>query len=482
LQTEAGSRVGADHFLLPHLGARARILLDRIVASGAEGVDKRDADDWALSRLVDLRYAEESRHDDMVFVCTEAGRRRWQTEILADEQRDATALRRQIIRHRLDERFNRLGLGTSTALTTASSPVEPRLHRGVPALTGSPPRMGMRLTSALAALFAAGAAALVVISASTEPQDVQAWLVPAMPHAAAAHSESSKADTTQAPLVAAPAVATVAAPSANAPATVLSDVTPSPTRQSAAASIDAIVPSGQQGYGGIAFQPGQYVSVPDAVPATVENIGRDRLPVSDAASPVDGAFLIAAAAAAARIDFAVSEGGHIAADLATGVEGDVRSITAGMLGSVLSDGGQIATDIAASVGRGFRSIAASLVRVIVDIDRTVPAPGAAIQQARVEVPAVLPPAAEPPSERGQPAPPEPAIASSAESDRAATVHAVRGERVTAKASPPRAPDATVDPQHAVVERLNLLSLAAARHGQAWRPNGPRDVAETKSLP
>src|SRR6202011_2188035 len=105
---EAGSRVGADQFLLPHLGTQARVLLDRIVASGADGVHRRDADGWVLSRLVDLRYAEESSLNDRVFVCTPAGRHRWLIEVQADQQREAIALRRQIIRHRLNERFSRL--------------------------------------------------------------------------------------------------------------------------------------------------------------------------------------------------------------------------------------------------------------------------------------------------------------------------------------------------------------------------------------
>ena len=113
--------MGADQFL-PHLGAQARVLLDRIVASGDAGVGGRDTDDWVLSRLIELRYVEESTLDDTAFVCTPAGRHRWRIEILADEERAAIALCRQLIRHRLDERFTRLGIDTSTALTTPYSP------------------------------------------------------------------------------------------------------------------------------------------------------------------------------------------------------------------------------------------------------------------------------------------------------------------------------------------------------------------------
>ena len=472
--------MGADQFTLPHLGARARILLDRIVASGSAGVDRRDADDPALSRLIDLRYEEESPVDAMVFVCTAAGRHRWQIEILADEQRDAAALRRQLIRNRLDERFSRLGLGTSTALTTANSPVEPRLHRGVPALSGSPPRTGMRLKSTLAALFAMGAAALVVISASTEPQGVQDWLVPSTRHAAAAYRAPPKTNTQQAAPVAAPVSPTVTASVTTAPAVVLGDAAPPPTQ--AAASIDTIGPSDQQWDRGITFRPGQYVPVPDSAPAKIEDAALDRPAVAHAGSPAAGVFLIAAAAAVARIDSAVSESGQIATDVAAGVERGVRSITEGLLGSVLNETGQIATGLWASVERGFRSIAASLVHAVVKMQEAISAPDPVIQQSRVDVPARVAPAVEPPSERGQPAPPQPAIASDTESDRAAAVHAMPAERMTAKAAAPRASETNADPQHAAVERLNLLSLAAARHGQAWRPNGPRDMAATSLLP
>lgn len=81
--------MGADQYLLPRLGAQARILLDRFVASGAGGVDRRDTDDWVLSRLVQLRYVEESTLGDTTFVCTAAGRHRWQIEMMADERRGA---------------------------------------------------------------------------------------------------------------------------------------------------------------------------------------------------------------------------------------------------------------------------------------------------------------------------------------------------------------------------------------------------------
>jgi hypothetical protein len=340
----------------------------------------------------------------------------------------------------------------------------------------------MRLTSTLAALFAMGAAALVVISASTEPQGVQDWLSPPTPHAAAAYRAPPKTNTQQAAPVAASVTPAVTASVATAPAVVLGDAAPPPMQQSGAVSIDTIGPSDQQGYSGITFQPGQYVPVPDAAPGKIEGVGLNRHAVAHADSPVDGAFLTAAAAAAARIDSAVSESGQIAADVATGVQRGVRSITGGMIGTALSEAGQIATRLGVSAERGFRSIAASLMHAIVEMQEAISTRDPAIHQARVDVPAPVAPAVELQSERGQPAPPQPAIASNAEANRAAAIYAMRVERVTAKAAAPRASEMNVDPQHAAVERLNLLSLAAARHGQAWRPNGPRDMAETSLLP
>lgn len=415
--------MGADQFLLPHLGAQARILLDRIVASGADGVDRRDTVEWVLSRLIDLRYVEQSPLNDMVFVCTPAGRHRWQMEILADDQRDAAALRRQLIRHRLDKRFNRLGISTSTALT-AYSPVEPRLHRRAPAEPRAETKV--RLASVLAVLFAATAVALVVVSASAEPQDVRDWLFPPTLHAAAAPGDPPKANAEQAALVAAP--------------------------------------------------------VPATVPAAVDPLNEEapgRVVVSaDAASSDDRTVIYAAVTASALIGSVVQDSGQIATGLARGIEHVFRSTAAALIDSVASESGQFTTDLRTGVERGFRSSAAVLLPAIADLGRPVFAPDAVAQQAHDAVPAPVAPAAGSPSEREQPATRQPAIAPRTASDRAAIVPVTPDERAIAKAPTARAGEARLDPQHSVVERLNLLSLAAARQGQVWRPNSPVDVAET----
>ena len=197
--------MGAGQFLLPYLGAQPRSLLNRIVASGAAGMNRRDADDWALSRLIELGYVEESPVDDTAFVCTPAGRHRWQMEILADEERDAIVLRRQLIRQRVDERFSRLGINRSTALTTAYSPTEPRLW-------SSPPQTKMRWSSVLATVFAAAAAALLVISTNAQPREVLDWPFQPTLHAAVVRADQPKANVEQTALVAAPAAASVAVP------------------------------------------------------------------------------------------------------------------------------------------------------------------------------------------------------------------------------------------------------------------------------
>ena len=488
--------------LLPHLGAQARMLLDLIAASGADGVNRRDMPGWVLSRLIDLRYVEESPHSKTVFVCTPAGRHRWQIEIQADEQRNAIALRRQLIRHRLDERCTRLGISTSTALTTVYSPVEPRLHHGAPARSRRPTELRMRLMSALAAFYAAAAAALVVIFGSTEPQDVQDWLFPPTLHATAAAIDTPKANAKLGSLVAAPVAATVAAPAdpptaiaelaalvaapasatvtarVNSPmatadrtapvaapvvatvtapvdlhtdeppggSVVLADVAPAHTQQSPADSLATIAPSQKHGYGGITYQPEQDVRIPDGTPATVENPGHTSPALADATAPDDGPIRNAAVTAVALIGSAAREGGRIAYDLTAGVE------------------------------RGLRPIAAALLHAVADMDRPAPAPDTETQQARDEVPAPVAPTKEPPSERGRPVTLQPAIASGTVADRAAVVRAVPDQRVTAKGPAARAGNADVDPQHAVVERLNLLSLGAARRGEAWRPNSPGSVA------
>jgi hypothetical protein len=473
VSTRQAVRVGADQFLLPHLGTQARVLLDRIVASGADGVHRRDADGWVLSRLVDLRYAEESHFDARVFVCTPAGKHRWLIEIQADELRDAAAQRRQIIRHRLDERFSRLGISTSTALTPAYSPVEPRLHRGAPALSGSRRQTKMRLASALATLFAAGAAALVVITANTEPRDVQDWLFPPALHAAAARREAPKAIVEQAALVAAPAVDAVGAPV---------DEVPPIVQRSAAAPIDSSASSHKPDYDGIIGQPEQHVGVPDDRLANIEDAGSEAVATADAASPDDHAILNVAVTAAALTGSGASASGEIAADLATGVQRNIRSITAGLISSAVSESGQIASDLATGAERGFRSIAGFVLHAIADMARPAFALDPVTQRAGDAVPAPVAPVTGTRSETAQPATTQAVITSGMGSDRPGTVHAATDRRVTAKAPAARADDASVDPQHAVVERLNLLSLAAARQGHALRPNTPGIVAEAGRNP
>src|SRR5690348_3007778 len=93
-QPSLEARVALDHLPLPYLGRQARILLDRVVASGDRGVDPRDVLEWALSRLIELGYVEESPLDTVAFVCTAAGLRRWRIEVVADERRESEQLRR----------------------------------------------------------------------------------------------------------------------------------------------------------------------------------------------------------------------------------------------------------------------------------------------------------------------------------------------------------------------------------------------------
>ena len=425
----------------------ARILLDRIVASGAAGVDRRDTDHWVLSRLIELRYVEESTLADTVFVCTPAGRHRWRIEIVADEERDAFALRRQLIRQRLDKRFSKLGIETSTALVTAYSPAEPRLHSGMPALWSTPPQTKMRWSSALATAFAAAAAALVVISANTEPQEMRDWLFPPRPHVAALPAHQPKADVKQAVLVAAPAVAAPAyrhAEQAPRHAVVSADAAAASTQR--AVSISTIAPSRKKG-DDITSQAGQNVSVPEAALAKADEAGRKGSTVVAAAPPDRGAILNSVVTAAAPIDAAVRVDGHIATDLTTAVE------------------------------RSFRSLAAVLLHALADLRETVSTRDAVIQQVHDDAPAPLAPATEPASQGEQPATLQPALAPHTETPRA-TVHATPGGRATARDPAARGGEADADSQHAVVERLNRLSLAAARRGEAWRPDRLGDAAET----
>ena len=453
--------MGSDQFSLPYLGALARTLLDRIVASGAAGVDGRDADDWVLSRLIELKYAAGSTLDDTVFVCTPAGRHRWQIEILADGERAAAALRRQIIRHRLDERFTRLGINTSTALT-APSPAEPRHHRDMPELWSAPLQRKVRLSSALATVFAASAAALVVFSASIQPQEMRDWFFPSMPHA-------------QTMLVGAPAAAAVAAlvdlHAEEAPGLASDSGNVAPASSRRTASIDSNASGQKKGYD----------TITDL--AQVGEAGRKGSSVVDAAWPNGGAILSWAVTARALIDGAVSKSDQIGADLATGIE-RFRSSAAMLIGSAMSESGQIAIDVTISVENSFKSRAAVLQHALVDMARTVFAGGSLTQQVRDDAPAPVTPAREPASEPEQPAVLQPAFASQTEVEeaRAAIVYATPSEGVTAKGPTARGSEANADPQHAIVERLNRLSLAAARRGEAWRPNRLSDVAETGHRP
>jgi len=488
----------------------ARILLDRIVASGAAGVDRRDTDHWVLSRLIELRYVEESTLADTVFVCTPAGRHRWRIEIVADEERDAFALRRQLIRQRLDKRFSKLGIETSTALVVAYSPAEPRLHSGMPALWSTPPQTKMRWSSALATAFAAAAAALVVISANTEPQEMRDWLFPPRPHVAALPAHQPKADVKQAVLVAAPAVAAPAdrhAEQAPRHAVVSADAAAASTQR--AASISIIAPSRKKG-DDITSQAGQNVSVPKAALAKVDEAGRERSTVVAAAPPDRGAILNSVATAAAPVEAAPPDRGAILNSVATAAapveaappdRGAILNSVAtaaapvevappdrgAILNSVVTAAapidaavrvdGHIATDLTAAVERGFKSLAAVLLHAFADLRETVSTRGAVIQQVHDDAPAPLAPATEPPSQGEQPATLQPALAPHTETPRA-IVHATPGGRATARDPAARGGEADADSQHAVVERLNGLSLAAARRGEAWRPDRLGDVAET----
>jgi hypothetical protein len=463
--------VGADQYLLPHLGAQARILLDRFVASGAAGVSGRDADDWVLSRLIQLRYVEESTVDDTIFVCTAAGRHRWQIEMMADERRGATALHRQLIRRRLDERFTRLGIDTSTALMAIDLPPEPRLHRRVPAPWNPPPQATMRLSAPLAAVFAATAFALVVISAAADPQEGWHWLFVPKPHAAAVLA-ARKVNTGQAALVGTRAAA-VAAPvdrrtdEASRHAVASADAAPVSTQR--AASVDTIAWSQKRGYEKTTYQAEQGASVRNRTPTKAEPASRARSAVViDAASLSGGTILNSAVTAAALIDVAVSGSGHITTELTTSTKNGVRSAAAALIGAAMSDSERFATDVTAGVERNFKPTAAALLQAAADMGKTISEWGVVTQQVRDDVST---PIAPPPAESEQQAALQAAFASHTETEPvgADSVHGSPGEHVTAIRPAVRRDKRNVDPQHAAVERLNTLSLAAARHGETWRP-------------
>lgn len=124
---------------LPHLGPQARGLLDRIVASSQQGVPRDDVAEWVLVRLLALNYVEPHPLDSAALVHTPAGLHRWQTEMLAEEQRAAERLRKQLIRHRVEAR------SSCTALVPTGRTVpriaEPRMRaapaaRQLPAISG----------------------------------------------------------------------------------------------------------------------------------------------------------------------------------------------------------------------------------------------------------------------------------------------------------------------------------------------------------
>jgi hypothetical protein len=382
------------------------MLLDRIVASGASGVEPADSHDWVLTRLIDLRYVEENPLDNAAFVCTLAGRHRWQIEMLADEQRAATTLRRQLIRDRVYERISNLEPGASTALAVVFPPMEPRL-RGGPELPAGRLGITRRLNFALATLFATSAAALVLIIGSNEPQDMRAWFSPPKLHVVAAPVVAPKARVEVAAAVAAP-VAIIA--------TLPIDKHTEDVVVRTAVSIDwtSMARSARE----------QLVSVAGRTLAKVEEVS-------------DAAIRNAAATAVAMVEPAVSESGQFAADLTANVESSFDPMVVVLLHATAE------TAPAAAAA-------------------DTPAP-----QVRVDSPtlvAIVTPAPEP-----APAPPATPVA---------IARAAPEGHVTAKGPPARADDAQVDPQHAAVEKLNTLSLAAARQGVAWRPTGRRDVAQT----
>lgn len=161
---------------LPHLGPHARSLLDRIVAGGQHGLLRDQADERVLVRLLQLGYVEQHPLDSAAVVPTQAGLRRWRVEVLAEEQRAAERLRKQLIRQRLESR------GPAYALVPAGSPAPVRMPSGastgpaivaLPALAGpsapgewTGPGARRSRAQALAAMLlaATGLAALVLAS------------------------------------------------------------------------------------------------------------------------------------------------------------------------------------------------------------------------------------------------------------------------------------------------------------------------------
>lgn len=214
------------------------------------------------------------------------------------------------------------------------------------------------------------------------------------------------------------------------------------------------------------------VSVPNRTLTRIELAGREGFAVVDAVSPDGGAILNSAVTAAALIGAAVRESGHVATDLATSTERSFRSTAAALIDTVASESGQIANCVTADIERSFQPIAAAVLQVGADIGRTVSRWHAGILQIRDGASALVVAAKEPPSERKQSAELQPALASHIETGSldVDSIPASPNESVTATGPAVRRGKANVDPQHAAVERLNTLSLAAAQRGEVWRPN------------
>jgi hypothetical protein len=325
-------------------------------------------------------------------------------------------------------------------------------------------------------VFAATAAALVVISASPDPQKVWDRLVAVKPHPATVLADQPKANAGQTVVVGSSAKAAVAAPvvlhSEKAVGHALEAANAAPVSTQRVASIDTIALGQKRGYGGITYQAEQDVGVPNRTLTRIELAGREGFAVVDAVSPDGEAILNSAVTAAALMDAAVREIGLVAPDLATGTERSFRSTAAALIDTAASESGQIANGVITDIERSFQPIAAALLQVPADIGRTVSRWHAEILQVRDGAPALVVAATEPPSEREQPAELQPALASHTETESlgADSVLASPNERVTATVPAVRRGKANVDPQHAAVERLNTLSLAAAQRGEIWRPN------------
>ena len=282
-------------------------MLDRIVASGNAGVDRRDTHDWILSRLIELRYVEESPLDSTAFVSTPVGRHRWQIEMLSDEQRAASAMRRQLIRYRVDERISNMTMNASTALAITYPPMTPRLYGGVE--PSRPRRLTTRLKPALAALFTVSAVALVVYLGDTEPQDVRQWLSPPSPM----HVD--------------------VAPPANVEAVPPTAPTDRDTVELASAVIAA---DAAPAFDDIVAKAEQAATVLDRTLAEVEAAAPDGTAIAGTVAHYDEAIRSAVVAAAALIDATISKTNQFAADLATDVKGSIRPIAAALLQSAVA--------------------------------------------------------------------------------------------------------------------------------------------------